>query len=163
MSQRSSVQLDGPVFAQTCVFTWMHNPAAGYSQLRHTAASLGVNVTNQAIEQRFSSASARLGRALLEEAVGQLISSQTSAPELLRRFNGVYLQDGTVISLPACLAEPWLARSKRGQEAAMRGPRPGGVGLRAVGGLVVTGSPGSRTQWPGHHHAITGREPLQWG
>jgi hypothetical protein len=79
-----------------------------------------VNVTNQAIEQRFSSASARLLRALLEEAVGQLISCQTSAPDLLGRFNGVYLQDGTVISLPACLAEPWPASSKRGQEAAMR-------------------------------------------
>jgi hypothetical protein len=38
--QRSTVELDGPVFAQTCVFTWMHNPAAGYSQLRHTAARI---------------------------------------------------------------------------------------------------------------------------
>jgi hypothetical protein len=118
--QRSTAQLDGPVFAQTCVFTWMHNPAAGYSQLRHTAASLGVNVSNQAIEQRFSAASARLLRALLEEAVGQLISSPATVPDLLGRFHGVYLQDGTVISLPACLAEPWPASSKRGQEAAMR-------------------------------------------
>ena len=35
--QRSSVQLDGPVFSQPCVLTWMHNPSAGYSPLRHTA------------------------------------------------------------------------------------------------------------------------------
>ena len=62
--QRSSVQLDGPVFVQTGVLTWMHNPKAGYSPLRHTAASLGIHVSNQAIEQRFSAASARLMRAL---------------------------------------------------------------------------------------------------
>jgi hypothetical protein len=105
--QRSTAQVDGPIFAQTTVFTWMSEPQASYSQLRHTAASLGVQVTNQAIEQRFGEASARLLRCLLEEAVGQVISSEASAPELLRRFNGVYVQDGTIISLPAELADDW--------------------------------------------------------
>ena len=57
-----------------------------------------VHVSNQAIEQRFSAESACLARTLLEEAVGELISSEASVPELLGRFNGVYLQDGTVIS-----------------------------------------------------------------
>ncbi len=118
--QRSSVQLDGPVFAQTCVLTWMHKPDAGYSPLRHTAGSLGVHVSTQAIEQRFSAASARLLAALVEEAVGQMISSEARAPELIGRFNGVYLQDGTVLSLPSSLAGPWPATSKVGQEAALR-------------------------------------------
>jgi Transposase DDE domain len=118
--QRCSVQLDGPIFMQTCVLTWMHTPDAGYTQLRHTAASLGVHVSNQAIEQRFSPESACLARTLLEEAVGELISSEASVPELLGRFNGVYLQDGTVLSLPASLAQQWPASSKAGQEAALR-------------------------------------------
>lgn len=118
--QRASVELDGPIFTQTTVLTWMQTPDARYSQLRHTAASLGVHVTNQAIEQRFSGASARLARALLEEAAGQVISSEACAPELLGRFNGVYLQDGTVISWPASLAEQWQGSGKRGQEAALR-------------------------------------------
>ncbi len=99
--ERSSAHLDGAIFSQTTVLTWMHTPEASYSQLRHTAASLGVHVSNQAIEQRFGPASVRLLRALLEETVGQVISSEASAPEVLARFNGVYLQDGTVISLPS--------------------------------------------------------------
>jgi hypothetical protein len=78
--ERSSAQLDGPIFSQTTVLTWMHTAEASYTQLRHTAASLGVQVSNQAIEQRFSEASARLMRALLEEAIGQLISSDASVP-----------------------------------------------------------------------------------
>ncbi len=105
--QRSTAQLDGPTFAQMAVFGWMFNPEASYSHLRHVAASLGASVSNQAIEQRFGPQSARLLRQLLEEAVGQVLSSEAQAPDLLSRFNGVYLQDGTVISLPASLASEW--------------------------------------------------------
>jgi hypothetical protein len=118
--ERSTAQLDGAIFSQTTVLTWMHTPQASYSQLRHTAASLGVHVSNQAIEQRFGPASVRLVHALLEEAVGQVISSEASAPEVLARFNGVYLQDGTVISLPASLAGTWPRGGQAGQEAALR-------------------------------------------
>src|SRR5215471_5852657 len=108
--ERASGLLDGPIFAQTTVLTWMHNADASYTQLRHTAASVGVQVSNQAIEQRFSAASARLLHTLLEEAVAQVISSEARAPEILARFNGVYVQDGTVISLPASLAQQWPGR-----------------------------------------------------
>ena len=78
--QRSSVQLDGPVFVQTCVLTWMHDPNAGYSPLRHTAASLGVHVSNQAIEQRFSAASARLVRALTFRGRGPSDQQRSPCP-----------------------------------------------------------------------------------
>ncbi len=118
--QRESAQLDGPSFAQTTVLTWMHTADASYTQLRHTAASLGIQVSNQALEQRFSAASARLLRTLLEEAVAEVISSEATAPEVLARFNGVYLQDGTIISLPASLAQTWAGRGSQGQEAALR-------------------------------------------
>src|SRR5512135_155033 len=118
--QRSTAQLDGPIFAQTTVLTWMHQPRAGYSQLRLTAASLGVSVSKQALEQRFSASSARLLRALLEEAVGAMISSEGNLPEVLSRFNGVYLQDGTIISLPESLAAQWPAGVGSGKGAAMR-------------------------------------------
>ncbi len=105
--ERSSAQVDGPIFAQTTVLCWMNEPQASYSQLQQVASSLGVQVSNQAIEQRFGKPSAALMQHLLEEAVGQVISSEASAPEVLGRFNGVYLQDGTVISLPAALAQSW--------------------------------------------------------
>src|SRR5438552_13917199 len=118
--ERSTAQLDGPIFSQTTVLTWMQTPEASYSQLRHTAASLGVHVSNQAIEQRFGQESVRLLGALLEETVSQVISSEASAPEVLARFNGVYLQDGTVISLPASLAQQWPRGGQAGQEAALR-------------------------------------------
>jgi DDE family transposase len=105
--ERSTAQLDGPTFAQTTVFGWLDTPEASYPQLRHVAASLGVSVSSQAIEQRFGAESAALLRGLLQEAVGEVLSSEASAPELLSRFNGVYVQDGTVISLPPTLRDKW--------------------------------------------------------
>ena len=105
--ERSTAQLDGPTFVQTTVFGWLDNPEASYPQLRHVAASLGVPVSSQAVEQRFGAASATLLREVLQEAVGEVLSSEASAPELLSRFKGVYVQDGTIISLPAALREEW--------------------------------------------------------
>src|SRR6266849_5337989 len=105
--ERSTAQLDGPIFVQTTVFGWMNTPEASYPQLRHVAASLGVPVSTQAVEQRFGVESAALLRELLQEAVGEVLSSEASAPELLRRFNGVYVQDGTIISLPPEWRDEW--------------------------------------------------------
>jgi Transposase DDE domain len=105
--ERSTARLDGPTFVQTTVFGWLDNAEASYPQLRHVAASLGVSVSSQAVEQRFGTESAALLREVLQEAVGEVLSSEASAPELLSRFNGVYVQDGTVISLPAELRDEW--------------------------------------------------------
>src|SRR5260370_33462052 len=99
--ERSSAQVDGPIFAQTTVLCWMNEPQASYSQLQQVASSLGVQVSNQAIEQRFGKPSAALMQHLLEEDVGQVISSEASDQEGLGRFNGVYMQDGTIIRLQA--------------------------------------------------------------
>ena len=105
--ERSTAQLDGPTFVYTTVFGWLDNPEASYAQLRHVAASLGVPVSSQALEQRFGSESATLLREVLQEAVGAVLSSEARAPEVLGRFNGVYVQDGTIISLPAELRDEW--------------------------------------------------------
>src|SRR5512135_1110492 len=105
--ERSTAQLDGPTFVQTTVFCWIDNPQASYPQLRHVVASLGVPVSSQAVEQRFGAQSAALLREVLHEAVSEVLCSEASMPELLSRFNGVYVQDGTIISLPAALRDEW--------------------------------------------------------
>ena len=106
--QRSSARLDGPAFVQMCVLGWLHNAAASYSQLNHVVASLEIHVRNQAIEERFGPASSRLMRQLLEEAAGQLVEGPALERTLWEHFpGGVYLQDGTVVSLPHELSSQW--------------------------------------------------------
>ena len=106
--QRSTARLDGPAFVQMCVLGWLHNAAASYSQLNHVVASLDIHVRNQAIEERFGSASSHLMRQLLEEAAGQLVQGPALELALWEHFpGGVYLQDGTVVSLPHELSSQW--------------------------------------------------------
>lgn len=106
--QRSTARLDGPRFVQMCVLGWMHEADASYSQLNHAVASLGLHVRNQAIEARFGVASAALMRQLLEEAAGHLLEGQAVQTPLLQHFpGGVFLQDGSVISLPDELTTSW--------------------------------------------------------
>src|SRR5258707_1336520 len=105
--QRSSAQLDGPTFVQTLVFGWLSHPDASYSQLRHVAASLGANVSAQAVEQRIGPQAVALLKHLVQQAATVVMSSEARVPELLARFAGVYLQDGTLIMLPEALANQW--------------------------------------------------------
>jgi hypothetical protein len=105
--QRSTAQLDGPAFATMTVLSWMADAEVSYSQLQQRAATLGVVVSPQAIEQRFGDGSVRLLRQLLEEAAGRVLVSEPSQQEVLARFTGVYLQDGTIISLPASMKQDW--------------------------------------------------------
>ncbi|MDQ2887010.1 MAG: IS4 family transposase [Chloroflexota bacterium] len=103
--QRTTAKLDGARFVQCLVFGWMADPDASYTKLRHVAATQGTSVSNQAVEQRFSVASASLLKRVLQQAGCQLICSQGNVPELLSRFAGVYVQDGSIVSLPEQLAE----------------------------------------------------------
>src|SRR2546421_1874335 len=117
--KRSSAQLDGPLFTQLTVFGWMAQPEASYSQLQQVATSLGAQVSPQAIEQRFGPESAAWLRAVLQEAVGEVLSSEGSVPELLSPFNGVYVQDGRLISLPPELKDEWRGCGGKTAEAGL--------------------------------------------
>src|SRR6266851_5184073 len=110
--ERSSARLSGAVFAQTLVFGFLTFPQASYAQLQHVAASLGVSVSRQAVQQRFGPASVLFMRQLLEEAVAQVIQSDGRVPELFSRFSGIYLQDGTEITLPPARAQQYPSSGK---------------------------------------------------
>lgn len=102
--QRRS-KVSGPVFVHTLVFGWLANPAASLEQLSQTSAALGVPVSPQGLDQRFTPAAAACLEAVLGAAVGQVLAADPVAVPILRRFTGVYLQDSTTIGLPAALAQ----------------------------------------------------------
>ena len=108
LGSRSTARLDGPTFVQMCVLGWMNNASASYSQLNQVVASLDLHVRNQAIEERFGPASSQLLRQVLEEAAGQLLQGQAVETPLFEPFaGGVFLQDGSVVSLPNELSTSW--------------------------------------------------------
>jgi hypothetical protein len=100
-------ELRGSSFVQTLVFGWLDNPNATLEELTHTAKSLGVKVSPQGLDQRFTYEASECLKQTLEGALDMLVSSEPVAIPLLQRFNGVYIQDSSVIGLPDELVEIW--------------------------------------------------------
>lgn len=81
------------------------------------ANSLGADVSPQALEQRFTPQAVTLFKQVLEQATFQAIcADHPRMPELLERFAGIYLQDGSMVQLPACLSHAYPSRHGKPQE-----------------------------------------------
>lgn len=104
--QRAS-KLDGARFVQTMVFGYMATPDAALEDLVQTAATLGVAITPQGLEQRCTEAAATCLQQVLAAAVQQVIAADPVAIPLLQRFAGVMIQDSSTIVLPDALADVW--------------------------------------------------------
>ena len=100
-------KLTGAKFTQTTVLGWLNKPDASLGELCQTAASIGVTITPQGLDDRFTPEAAALLQQVLNAAVGEVIASEPVAIPILRRFNGVIVQDSSIISLPDVLAELW--------------------------------------------------------
>lgn len=109
--------LTGPVFAQSVVFSLLQNPQATLDDFADTAAQLGAAVSPQAFDRRFGRAACGFLGALFLEAFNRSFQSLRPAlVPLLRRFQGVFLRDATLVSLPASLASAFPGRGGRHQE-----------------------------------------------
>jgi hypothetical protein len=104
--QRES-KLTGAKFCQTLVFGWLANPQATLEELSQTAAVVGVKISPQGLDQRFSPVAAECLRQVLGATVEQVVATDPAAIPILQRFQGVYLQDSSVLVLPESLVEVW--------------------------------------------------------
>lgn len=104
--QRTS-KLTGSGFVQTMVFGLLANPNASLEALTQTAAALGITISPQGLDQRFTPAAADCLETVLATAMQTVIASVPVVLPVLARFNGVYVQDSTTIVLPPCLADQW--------------------------------------------------------
>lgn len=96
--------LTGPVLTQALVLGWLAHPDATVEQLAQSAARVGAAVSPQAIDQRFTFATAALLQTVLQTSVRELIAADPVAIPILQRFTGVRVLDSTTITLPDALA-----------------------------------------------------------
>lgn len=100
-------KMGGAEFVQTLSFGWLSNPDATLEELAQAAATIGVKISAQGLDQRFTESGARLLKKVLDEAVTQLFRGEAPALPILKRFSAVYIQDSSVIELPDDLREDW--------------------------------------------------------
>ncbi len=106
------VKLRGSIFVQTLVFGWLADPHATLEALAQTAATLGLHITPQALDQRFTETAAACLEQVLAAAVAQVIAAAPVAVPILDRFPAVEVQDSTTVSLPAALADVFFGTAQ---------------------------------------------------
>lgn len=106
-------KLSGGVFAKTVTFCLLENPDATLDDFADFAlAELHVDVSAQAFDGRFGEPAADFLSALLADALGRRFGTlRPSLLPVLRRFEGVYARDATLVSLPSRLAGAFPARA----------------------------------------------------
>ena len=104
--QRDS-KLNGAIFVQTLVFTYLADPDASLDELTQTAAALDVDITAAGLTQRFTEAAATFLERVLAVAIQRVLAADPLAIPVLEQFAGVYIEDSTIIVLPAALRDLW--------------------------------------------------------
>jgi hypothetical protein len=117
--QRRS-KLDAASFVQTLALGWLGKPNSSLSELCQMAAVVGVSLTPQGLENRFTPQAAHLLLGVLQAAVGQVVAAVPAAMPLLKRFTAVYLYDSTQLALPVELAQVWPGNGGKDSGAALK-------------------------------------------
>lgn len=84
--------ITGEGFAQALVFGGVAQPEATYKQLHHFATQVGMQISVQGLDQRFTETAVAFMRALLVEALNQLVQAN-HRQVILPQFNGIYITD----------------------------------------------------------------------
>ena len=85
-------QMSGSGFAQALILGGLQEPQATRRQQREHLSAVGVEMSVQGLEQRFTEAALRFLQALLKEAIQQMVVSET-ASAIMPQFNGIHLSD----------------------------------------------------------------------
>jgi len=94
-------------FVQTLVFGWLSNPNSTLEELCQSASTLGIDISPQGLNKRFTAQAADCLQKVLETAVSQVVAGESVAIPVLQRFNGVHIQDSSTITLPDELGVTW--------------------------------------------------------
>lgn len=93
--------------AQSFIMALLAKPHAGAQEIATMAATLGVEVSPQAVEQRYTAALGKFFETLFHQMLKTVVHAEQSLAPILDRFTEVRLIDSSVIALPSSLADQY--------------------------------------------------------
>jgi hypothetical protein len=114
---RRQSKLSGSKFTQIVVFGHLEDGQVTLTDLTSTALALGVDITAQGLDQRFTESASAMLKGVLDQAVQHVIASDPIAVPLLERFSAVCLIDSSTIALPEVLATVWAGCGNQTNQA----------------------------------------------
>lgn len=115
-------KFNGASFAQALVFGWQAMPQASLEDLCQSAQQAGVKISPQGMQERLNHPSASIFmQALLAKGLSYVVESAGLQGDLLARFEGVYIQDSSIVSLPDALQSLWRGcGNRKSKKAALK-------------------------------------------
>lgn len=113
-------KLSGASFVQTLVFGWMAKGDSTMEELSQSAANVGVQVSRQGLDERFNEGAARFLQQMVAESVKSVLRGNPVSSGVMARFNGVYVEDSTVVELPASLQAVWAGCNRSALKVSVR-------------------------------------------
>jgi hypothetical protein len=113
-------KLSGASFVQTLVFGWMAKGNSTMEELSQSAANVGVQVSRQGLDERFTEAASGFLQQMVEASVNCVLQGNLARTKVLERFNGVYVEDSTVIELPPDLQAVWVGCNQSALKLSVR-------------------------------------------
>lgn len=119
---RRERKFSGSTLLSTLVLAILRDPRAKLDTYQTTAAQLGVDVTENAISQRFTPELVKFLETALRRVLDHVLTADAPPIELLDRFSGVTIGDSSTITLPDEYAEqfPGCGGSHGGGKAALK-------------------------------------------
>ena len=109
--------LTASVFVKTLVFGFLSKPDASLDELTRVAAILGVTITPQSLDERFTPEAAELLRRVLQASIQAMITADPVSLAILERFTEVVVLDSSTIRLPEALASQFAGCGSANPEA----------------------------------------------
>lgn len=101
-------KMTGSKFVKTLLFGWLQNTPPSVEGLIRAGLSHDLKISAQGLDKRFTDKACSFMKAVLEEAMGQLITvSNPVELDVLSRFAAVYIADCSTVTLPAALQGIW--------------------------------------------------------
>jgi Transposase DDE domain len=100
---RRQRKLSAAVFVKALVFSFLAKPDASLDELTRVAALLGITITPQALDERFTPQAAELLRVVLQASIQAMLTADPVSLAILNRFTEVDLLDSSIITLPEAL------------------------------------------------------------
>ena len=120
VQRESQKGLTGFLFLQGMVFGFIQNPQASLNQLCQTLLDLGVDITEQGLDQRINPQAVVFLKQMLAHSLTAYRGKQREVSETLAQFTNVYFLDSTLIPLPKELEDVFPAFNTKGAEAAIK-------------------------------------------
>lgn len=113
-------KVTGSNLCQTLVFSLWQNPEATLSEITQVGKSVGLDISPQGIDQRWTEKTATFLKNVLDAVVATKIKAEAIDQPGMSAFSHVYVEDSSVVELPEQFANRWRGLGGTGPQSTVK-------------------------------------------